>query len=379
MSDEHNRVSSLPEEPVETEAPAEDSSGSSESVSGTVEDSYDYHSGEYAEPYTGQAGTSTVPAVISSEPPPPPTPPEKAEEEDDDDDEGMLRMSFLDHLEELRHRLVRSLMGLGVAFFACLYFSERIWGIVQEPAAAALHGLGYTGSDATLVFTSPMESFSIIWMKLPLLVSIFVASPWILYQVWAFIAPGLYKKERNLAAPFVICTAGLFILGGLFAYFVAFRFALEFLLGIGRNVNVRPMVTISEYFNTFVNVMLGLAIVFEIPMLIFFLTLLRITSPRFLLANSRYAVLAIVIVAAVITPTPDVYNLMLFSLPMVLLFFVGVFASYLLVLGREGKRFPWRMVAGAIALVAALIGGAVWLAVVRFGFHLSGNWPFLLR
>ena len=156
-----------------------------------------------------------------------------------------------------------------------------------------------------------MESFTIIWVKLPMLTALFMGSPWILYQVWALIAPGLYPRERRFAVPFVMCSAGLFIIGGLFAYFVAFRFGLTFLLGIGQDVGVRPMVTISEYFDIFVNVIIGVAIVFEMPVLIFFLTLLRIASPRFLLANARYAILIIVIIAAIVTPTPDVFNLML--------------------------------------------------------------------
>ena len=162
-----------------------------------------------------------------------------------------------------------------------------------------------------------------------MLTSLFIASPWLLYQVWSFVAPGLYKRERRFAAPFIISAAGLFISGGLFAYFVAFRFGLTFLLGIGQNVNVRPMITITDYFDIFVNVIFGIGVVFELPVLIFFLTLLRIASPRFLLSHSRYAVLGIVVLAAIITPTPDVVNLMLFSVPMVLLYFIGIFARLL--------------------------------------------------
>jgi sec-independent protein translocase protein TatC len=226
-----------------------------------------------------------------------------------------------------------------------------------------------------------MESFSIIWIKLPLLTALFLASPWLLYQVWAFVAPGLYKKERRLAGPFILCSAGLFVLGGLFGYFVAFRFGLTFLLGIGRDVGVRPMITISEYFDIFVNVILGISVVFELPVLIFFLTLLRIASPRFLLRHSRYAILAIVMVAAVITPTPDIFNLMIFSIsiPMVMLYFIGIFAGYLLELSREDKRFPWAKLA-LILLIAVLLGVAgVALAIVRYGYHPVGYWPFLVR
>jgi sec-independent protein translocase protein TatC len=224
-----------------------------------------------------------------------------------------------------------------------------------------------------------MEAFSIIWMKLPLLTAVFLASPWVLLQVWAFVSPGLYKKERKLAVPFILTSAGLFILGGLFAYFVAFRFGLTFLLGIGHDVGVRPLITITEYFDIFVNVILGVGLVFELPVLIFFLMLLRLVSAKFLIANARYAVLAIVIIAAVITPTPDVFNLMIFSVPMVVLFFIGVFAGYLLELSRENKRFPWGTVLVIAAVFAALIGGTGWLAVSRMGYKLVNYWPFLVK
>jgi sec-independent protein translocase protein TatC len=338
---------------------------------GVYDDPYGYN------PYPDPPAES-VAVAKTSEPPPPPPPSVSTEEEPEDaDDEGMLRMSFLEHLEELRRRLIYAVGGLGVAFLASLSFSERLWKIVQEPAATALANLGY--KDVGLVFTSPMESFSIIWVKLPMVVGMFLASPWLLYQVWAFVAPGLYKRERRFAAPFVICSASLFIMGGLFAYFVAFRFGLTFLLGIGKDVGVRPMITITEYFDIFVNVILGIAVVFELPILIFFLTLLRIASPRFLVSNARYAVLGIVILAAVITPTPDVVNLMLFSVPMVLLYFVGVFASYLLVLSRENKRFPWGTFLIAIAIPILLGAAGVYLALTRFGYKFVLYWPFLIR
>jgi sec-independent protein translocase protein TatC len=197
--------------------------------------------------------------------------------------------------------------------------------------------------------------------------------------VWAFVAPGLYKKERRFAAPFVLCSAGLFILGGLFAYFVAFRFGLVFLLGIGRNIHVTPMITISEYFDLFVNVVLGIGLVFEMPIIIFFLTLLRIASPSFLLSHSRYAILIITIIAAIITPTPDVFNLTLFAVPMVLLYFIGIFASYLLVLRRENRRFPWRVFFIVLGVIVALIGIALYIAIFKYHYRMVLSWPFLVR
>lgn len=289
----------------------------------------------------------------------------------------MLRMSFMEHLEELRTRIIRVLWGLAIAFIASVLFANRLWTVVSEPAVTALKHLGV--NPPHLVMIEPMEGFSIIWVKMPLLMSIFLASPWILYQVWAFIAPGLYKRERRMATPFILTTAGLFVTGGLFAYFVAFRFGLEFLLGLGLLNNVQPMVTITEYFDLFVNVTLGVALVFELPVLIFFLTLIRVASPRFLLRHSRYAILAIVIAAAIITPTPDVFNLMLFAIPMNLLYFVGLFASYLLVLKREGRSFPWRKVLLWALVVLVVLAIGTYFTVVRLGYKPVPHWPFLGR
>jgi sec-independent protein translocase protein TatC len=302
-------------------------------------------------------------------------PPPPAGQEDEDD--GMLRMSFLEHLEEMRHRIIRALQGFGIAFLVCIVFANQLWDIVRAPAVDALKKIGV--NPPVLVINEPMEGFSIIWVKVPLVLSLFVASPWVLYQVWAFIAPGLYQREKKWAVPFVLSTAGLFIAGGAFAYFVAFRFGLAFLLGLGLGGGVVPLVTITNYFDLFVNVMLGVALVFELPVAIFFLTLLHIASPEFLLRHSRYAILAIVIIAAIVTPTPDVFNLMLFAVPMCLLFFVGIFASYLLVMHREGRRFPWGKILGWGAVIVVAVGSVLYLLLARFGYHLVRHWPFLVK
>jgi sec-independent protein translocase protein TatC len=316
--------------------------------------------------------------VVFSPPPPPPPPPPGSDDDDDEspEDKGMLRMSFMEHLEELRARLMRAIVGVVVAFVLSLTFCKPLWNIVSAPAVDALKHLGLTPK---LIYTAPMDGFNIIYIKLPLLMSIFVGAPWILYQVWAFISPGLYKREKRWAVPFVTCTAGLFIAGGCFAYFVAFKFGLEFLLGIGRDINVSPMVTINEYFDLFVNVTLGVGLVFELPIVIFFLTLLRLASPRFLMRHSRYAILGIAILAAAVTPTPDAFNMMLFAVPMVLLYFVGVFASYLLVLKREGKSFPWRYIVLGFFGVLALLAGMGAIMVYHFHYHVVQHWPYLLK
>lgn len=332
----------------------------------------------------------------------------------DDEEDGMLRMSFLDHLGELRSRIIRALVGFGVVFLGCLVFSNQLWLIVQAPAVEAFHRLTIQAQESddakvkevckapatqatsppcaqatkaaaepkisgSLVGIDPMEQFSILWMWTPLVASLFVGSPWILYQIWAFIAPGLYKSERKWAVPFVLTTAGLFITGGLFAYFIAFRYGLTFLLGLGGFAGIRPMISIDKYFELFVDVMLGVSAIFEMPIIIFFLILLRLATPKFLMEHSRYAILAIVILAAIITPTPDVFNLMLFAVPMCLLFFVGVFAGYLLVLHREKKKFPWGKVAPYVLIILAIAAAIVWVLVAHYHWHLLKHWPFLKR
>ena len=314
-------------------------------------------------------GTSVI-----RRPPPPPPPPAVSPE--DEEEEGMLRMSFMEHLEELRNRIIKALYGLAIAFVFSLVFAGKLWDIISDPAVEALKNLHV--NPPRLAQIKPMESFSIIWVELPLLCSVFLASPWIVYQIWAFIAPGLYKKEKRLALPFVLLTAGLFITGGCFAYFLAFRYGLEFLLGIGMSNNVQPVVSITEYFDLFVNVMLGVALVFELPVVIFLLTLLRLLSPRFLLRHSRYAVLVIVIIAAIITPTPDVFNLMLFAIPMCALYFVGVFAGLLLVMKREGRRVPWQKIILSV-LAALVIVGTIAFAMIHFHIHFMKNWPYFSR
>jgi len=305
-----------------------------------------------------------------------PGPPRSPSDEPDEEDEGMLRMSFLEHLEELRSRIIKILVGVAVALGIALTFTLPLWKIVVKPAKAALLANGY---QPTLAQHSPMEAFNIIWFKLPIVCAIFIASPWVLYQVWAFISPGLYKRERRWAVPFVLGTAGLFILGGLFGYFVAFRYGLTFLLSIGVGNDIVTYISVTEYFDMFVNVILGVGAVFELPVLIFFLILLRLVTPAFLIRHSRYAILIIFIIAAVVTPTPDIFNMTLFALPMLVLYYLGVFLGYLVILHREGRRFPWYNVLKITVLLLLIVAGLAYLAVARFGFKLVPHLPFLKR
>ena len=243
----------------------------------------------------------------------------------------MRKMSFLDHLEELRHRLFYSLISIVVGFMVCWTFADEIYAGLSRPLTDILRELGM---DDQLVYTNPVAPFT-LYVHMAFLGGIFVASPYILTQVWGFISPGLYPREKRYAVPFVFLCSGLFITGGAFAYWIAFPAALRFLVTFGGQF--RPMITVNEYFSLAMTIILGLAIVFELPILILFLTLLRVMTPRFLMQNFRYAVLLIFILAAAITPTPDIPTMMLFAMPMIGLYLFGVGLSYL-VLRMRARR-----------------------------------------
>ena len=200
-----------------------------------------------------------------------------------------------------------------------------------------------------------------------------------MYPVGAYSPPGLYNRERRWAVPFVVSSAGLFITGGFLADFVAFRYGLEFLMGLAIGKGVDPGISMTEYYDLFVDVMLGVGIIFEIPVILFLLTLIRVASPAFLVRHSRYAIFIIVILAAVITPTGDAFNLALFATPMIVLFYVGIFASWTLVLHREKQRFPWGTFSkwlGMVIVVLALVG---WAVAWKYGYHIVSRWPIFVR
>jgi len=287
----------------------------------------------------------------------------------------LLRMSFLDHLDELRSRILKALAGVGVAFVLSTYFGEPLWNAVARPAVDALRRLGY---PERIIFTTPTEAFLTVWVKMPMLASVFLAAPWILYQVWAFVSPGLYRRERRWGMPFVLISAGLFLVGGAFGYFVAFRNGLVFLLGIGKHIRMEPMISASDYFALFVEVMVGLGLVFELPVLLFLLTLVGLVTPRFLIRQSRYAIILILVVSAAVTQTPDFFNMLLFAVPMLGLYYLGALASFILVWQRERRGIPIGARVGWVALGAAGTGAV--FALARYGrVHVTKRWPFLAR
>ncbi len=224
-------------------------------------------------------------------------------------------MGLMEHLEELRKRILHILAAVVVSFFGCWAFREPIYEFLAVPIYRLLP------EGEKLIFLGITDPF-MIYVKVALLAGVFLASPFVLFQLWRFVAPGLYQSERHAALPFIFFGSTLFAAGGAFAYYVAFPFAAEFLIEMGHQFNAQ--ITVSHYLSFFMAVILGLALMFELPLVILFLARLGLVTPRFLLRHFRWAVLIIFILSAIITPTPDVFNLLIFAGPAILLYLVGV-------------------------------------------------------
>jgi sec-independent protein translocase protein TatC len=222
-------------------------------------------------------------------------------------------MSLMEHLEELRKRIVHSAIYLAIGFGVAYSVHTWLYGLVQAP----LDHLGIK-----LNFTHPMDPLN-LYLQVALIGGAILASPFILYQVWLFIAPGLYQKEKRFVIPFMAATVALFLGGASFGYFFVFPGALKILI-IGFGSKFNPIVTIEEYTGFFLSVILGLGISFEMPILIFFLAMFGIVSPKFLLKNVRYAVLAVFVIAAFICPSPDPWTMCIYAIPMLSLYLVGI-------------------------------------------------------
>jgi len=249
--------------------------------------------------------------------------PEAATEMEPTRGDELRAMGFLEHLEELRRRVIGALISIVAGFAVCWFFVDQIFAFIQRPIVAALQD--HKLADQ-LVYTSPTEPFN-VYLKVALIAGLFLASPAVFYQVWMFISPGLYRNERRYVLPFMFFTVGLFLAGGWFGYVIAYPAALNFLIEMGGRFT--PMITISEYTNMFLTVMIGLGIIFEMPVLIFFLALMGVVTAGFLWRNLRYAVLVIFIVAAVLTPTSDIMNLTIFAAPMIALYVFSIGLAWL--------------------------------------------------
>jgi sec-independent protein translocase protein TatC len=239
-------------------------------------------------------------------------------------------MGFLEHLEELRKRLLLSLVSVAVAFLLALTNARRILDFFLVPIRPYL-------GESRPVFIDLTEPF-LLYMKVAFLAGLFVAAPLILYQSWAFISPGLYPRERRYAFPFIFFATVFFLAGGAFGYYVGFPAASRFLLEIGEGFE--PALRVSHLFGFESKIILGMALVFELPTVIYFLARLGLVTPGFLWRNFKYAILIIFIISAIITPTPDIVTQCVFAAPMILLYLAGILVAKLFGRPREGPGDP---------------------------------------
>jgi sec-independent protein translocase protein TatC len=238
------------------------------------------------------------------------------------------KMSLTEHLIELRKRLVRSFIAIGIGFFACYYYKEWIFDIITKPLTRVLPKNGY------LIYTGLTEAF-FVYMKLAFFASLIITSPFILYQIWKFISPGLLATEKKYVVPFVISSTLLFLCGILFGYFVALPPAFEFFVSFN-NQYLQALISFRDYISLFVTFLLGFGLSFELPVFIFFLAKLGIVNAKMLSRQRRYAILIIFIVAAILTPSPDALSQILMAIPLMFLYEVSIFIARF----AEKKKAP---------------------------------------
>jgi sec-independent protein translocase protein TatC len=229
------------------------------------------------------------------------------------------KLPFTDHLDELRHRLIVSLVGVGLGFVVCYGFSQQILLLLQRPM------------PTRLVFIAPTEAF-FVNLKVAFYAGLFLSVPLLLFQVWKFVAPGLYEHERRYSFPFLIVSTVLFLVGALFAYAIILPIALHFLIAQGGEL-WQANITLSNYLSFCMRLILAAGLIFEFPVLMYFLTKVGVITPEFLASNRKYAALAAFVVSAILTP-PDVFSQVLLALPLFLLFEVSIFVAKRVASGR---------------------------------------------
>ena len=238
------------------------------------------------------------------------------------DEDAGAKMSFLDHLDELRKRLIACVWGLVIGCAIAFIFVGRIQTFIWLPL---YHDLQNT-SGVKFMYTSGFEPF-MLTMKIGALAGLMLSVPFILYQLWLFIAPGLYSHEKKMAVPFVVFCTTFFALGAIFSHYVAFPWTWKFFLGWQTEyMEFRP--SIGEAFGLYVKMLLGFGLIFQMPTIVFFLARLGLVSARFLLRHTKYAVLIIFIIAAVISPGTDVVSQCLMAGPMLALYAISILVAW---------------------------------------------------
>lgn len=223
------------------------------------------------------------------------------------------------HLEELRTRLIRVLIAVGIGFFICYYFKDYLFTIITQPLVNALP------KNSHMIYTGLPEAF-FIYMKIAFFASLFLTSPYTFYQIWRFIAPGLYATEKRLIIPFVISSTFLFVSGILFGYYIALPPAFEFFVAFSTDF-LKPMISFREYLSFSLKMLLAFGLSFEMPVFIYFMARLGMVNAKMLRKQRRYAILIIFVVAAILTPSPDAFSQILMAGPLMFLYEISIFLS----------------------------------------------------
>jgi sec-independent protein translocase protein TatC len=241
---------------------------------------------------------------------------------DDDDDFGAGdgKMSLLEHLDELRKRIIRACLGVLVGILLGFVYINEIFNFVLQPTIRAMP------AGRTLIYTRPGEAFS-MYVTVSLITGAIIASPFIMYQVWKFIAPGLYSNEKRFAIPFVLFSTIGFVGGALFNHYIAFPFMMIFFASFNTQ-NVAFMPRLEDVFSLYSKMLLGLGVIFQMPTVVFFLAKMKMVTARFLVKQFKYAFLLFFIAAAVITPTGDPVNMTIFAAPMVVLYGMSILIAW---------------------------------------------------
>ncbi len=242
-------------------------------------------------------------------------PPEAEErleaEPDEHEDDDASRMPFMAHLEELRKRLVRSAIAVGVAFAGTYFFKEQLYQGLARPLKAAMP------PDARLIYTAPAEAF-FTYLKIALLAAIVVASPYIFYQFWRFIAPGLYDHERKAVWPFVLISSVLFIVGAVFCYLMVFPYAFQFFMSFATD-DIVPMLSLKSYLSFSATLLFAFGVIFEMPLVLVFLGRIGVVTSKGLKKNRKYAILIMFVGGAMFTP-PDAVTQCMMAIPLIMLY-----------------------------------------------------------
>jgi sec-independent protein translocase protein TatC len=232
------------------------------------------------------------------------------------------RMSILEHLEELRSRLIRSAVAIAVGFCVGWYFSPQIYNFIAAPALTELP------EGTRLAYTGISDPF-LLYAKIALITGLFLASPYVLWQLWMFVSPGLYRKEKKWVIPFVTATTLFFFVGGAFGYYILVPLTCSYFISLGKEAGFQPVITVRELFSFELQMIMASGGVFEMPVLIFFLTRIGVVTHSFLWHYFGHAMFIIWLIAAWVTPSPDAFSMIVVGTPMTILYFISIGVSWL--------------------------------------------------